>query len=61
MVDGNLCLSSEQAAQTIQLWNALSPHDQRCTVFADRYNPQATHKFRAPKKIIQPGVQSTEW
>ncbi|WAR14621.1 hypothetical protein MAR_004726 [Mya arenaria] len=61
LVEGNLFLSSEQAAQTIQLWNALSPHDQRRTVFADRFDPQACHTFRAPKKTIDPGVQSTEW
>lgn len=59
--DHSLALTGEECTQIITLWQALGEYDKKKTTYSPRH--QATLKkgrFRATKKIVAPGVESTK-
>ncbi|CAJ1069328.1 brefeldin A-inhibited guanine nucleotide-exchange protein 3-like [Xyrichtys novacula] len=59
--DHSLSLSREEAAHIISLWERLSDYDKGPTVYAPRHQvPLPKGRFRATKKIVVPGVESTK-
>lgn len=58
--DHSLALSREEAAHIVSLWECLSDYDKSHTVYPPRHQDTLPKgRFRATKKIVAPGVEST--
>ncbi|KAI4827569.1 hypothetical protein KUCAC02_030957 [Chaenocephalus aceratus] len=56
-----LALSGDECAKIITLWQALGDFDKRKTIYPPRHkNTLKQGRFRATKKIVAPGVESTK-
>ncbi|XP_061574042.1 uncharacterized protein LOC133440742 [Cololabis saira] len=56
-----LALSGEEANQVITLWQMLGEYDKRKTIYPIRHRTNLEQgRFRATKKIVAPGVESTK-
>ncbi|CAL8237825.1 unnamed protein product, partial [Merluccius merluccius] len=59
--DHRLALTGEECAQIITLWQALGEYDKKRTVYPPRHQTSLKQgRFRATKKIVAPGVESTK-
>ena len=59
--DHRLALTGEECAQIITLWQALGEYDKKKTVYPPRHQTSLKQgRFRATKKIVAPGVESTK-
>lgn len=57
----SLALSEVEARNIVVLWDGLSSFDKRKTAYPARYQDTLTKgRFRATKKIVAPGVESTK-
>lgn len=56
----SFALTREESAQIITLWQGLADYDKEKTVYSPRHKSSLkTGRFRATKKIVAPGVEST--
>ena len=56
----SLALTGEEVAQIVTLWKALNEFDRKRTVYPPRHPSTITKgRFRATKRIVVPGVEST--
>ncbi|KAK2874526.1 hypothetical protein Q8A67_021679 [Cirrhinus molitorella] len=59
--DHRLALTGEECAKIITLWQALGKYDKKKTVYPPRHQTALKQgRFRAMKKIVAPGVESTK-
>ncbi|KAL1265444.1 hypothetical protein QQF64_003471 [Cirrhinus molitorella] len=59
--DHRLALTGEECAKIITLWQALGEYDKKKTVYPPRHQTALKQgRFRATKKIVAPGVESTK-
>ncbi|XP_045894018.1 uncharacterized protein LOC123962134 [Micropterus dolomieu] len=59
--DHSLALSREEAAQIFVLWECLSEYDKGRTIYPPRHQDTIPKgRFRATKKCVAPGVESTK-
>jgi len=59
--DHRLALTGEECAKIITLWQALVEYDKRKTIYPPRHQTSLKQgRFRATKKIVAPGVESTK-
>ncbi|XP_070403353.1 uncharacterized protein [Nothobranchius furzeri] len=57
----SLALTLEESNNIVALWKRLSEHDKERTVFSPRHQTTLNKgRFRATKKIVAPGVESTK-
>ncbi|KAK7922385.1 hypothetical protein WMY93_009287 [Mugilogobius chulae] len=60
MKDHSLALTNEEASEIIALWSHLQDYDKKRTVYPPRYQETLSKgRFRATKKNVAPGVEST--
>ncbi|XP_026110190.1 uncharacterized protein LOC113083135 [Carassius auratus] len=59
--DHRLALSGEECIKIISLWQALGEYDKKKTIYPPRHQTHLKQgRFRATKKIVAPGVESTK-
>ncbi|XP_028298497.1 uncharacterized protein LOC114460823 [Gouania willdenowi] len=59
--DHRLALTQEECSQVIALWQELGEYDKKKTVYPARHQTSLSKgRFRATKKIVAPGVESTK-
>ncbi|XP_041859650.1 uncharacterized protein LOC121651452 [Melanotaenia boesemani] len=59
--DHHLALTQEECSQIIALWQALGDYDKRKTAYPSRHQTSLSKgRFRATKKIVAAGVESTK-
>lgn len=59
--DHRLALSEQECCQIITLWEALGEFDKKKTIYPSRHQSSLKQgRFRATKKLVVPGVESTK-
>lgn len=59
--DHRLALTGEECVKIITLWQALGEYDKKKTIYSSRHQTTLKQgRFRATKKIVAPGVESTK-